>query len=119
MDADKREQYYARAREALLPVVNETARILGMPEITADQIIFKDKLRGASGEYRGATGTITLNLENRDLVATIDHELQHMARDFMRKAAAEADPIGFKNALFNAALAEIGNGGRQAWKTEK
>jgi hypothetical protein len=108
IDAATKETYFEKARDVLHPIANETAKLLGLPPVRRESIRFEALGPGGRGGFNRKTGDVLVNLTEESPVTVIDHELKHKQRHLDMAAANKADPLGFRYALLDACLADIG-----------
>ncbi len=108
IDAATKETYFEKARDVLLPIANETAKLLGLPPVRRESIRFEALGPGGRGGFNRKTGDVLVDLTEQSPVTVIDHELKHKQRHLDMAAANKADPLGFRYALLDACMADIG-----------
>lgn len=111
VDQATKETYYEKARDVLLPIANETAKVLGLPIVPREGIKFEVLGPGGHGAFNRLNGDVLINLSETSPVTVIDHELQHKQRTLDMIAANKANPLGFRYALLDSVLADVGQTG--------
>jgi hypothetical protein len=110
IDPKAAEEAYEKARKVLLPILNETSKRLGIPDLPPEKLLFVP-LKDANGLFNPRTGSITLSITASGLVSVGEHELQHKARALNMIAAERADPGAFRRAVIDTCVADIGRPG--------
>lgn len=113
VDAATKSEIMDKAREALMPAAKEVAKSLGLPEsvITNETFSFDQSDRLASHDPR--SGRITLNIFGDSHLTSLDHEIKHKKQSLDKIAAADADPAGFRDAILESSINDIGKPGRR------
>jgi len=113
VDAATKAEYLNRARDVLMPAAKEVAKAQGLPESVINENTFRFAEMDTRATHNTRTGEITLSIFGDNHVTAIDHEVKHKQRSLDMIAAAEADPKGFRDAILDRSLADIGKPGRR------
>jgi hypothetical protein len=113
VDALTRAEYMTQARDALMPQAKAIAKSLGLPESVITDQTFRFAESESLASHNPKTGEVTLNIFGDSHVTSLDHEIKHKKQSLDKIAAAAADPAGFRDALVDRAINDIGKPGRR------
>lgn len=113
VDALTKAEYMDRARDALMPAAKEIAKSLGLPESVITKETFRFAEFDSLGSHNSLTGEVRLNIFGDSHLTGLDHEIKHKKQSLDLKAALVADRAGFREALLERSLNEIGKPGRR------
>ncbi len=113
VDVLTRAEYMTQARDALMPQAKAIAKSLGLPESVITDQTFRFAESESLASHNPKTGEVTLNIFGDSHVTSLDHEIKHKKQSLDKIAAAAADPAGFRDALVDRAINDIGKPGRR------
>lgn len=113
VDAATKADYLNRARDVLMPAAKAAAKAQGLPESVISDRNFRFGIIDGSAEHNARTGDITLSIDGDSHITAIDHEVSHKKRALDMIAAVEADPKGFRDAILDRSLNDIGRQSRR------
>ncbi|MDZ4835364.1 MAG: hypothetical protein SGJ27_16425 [Candidatus Melainabacteria bacterium] len=113
VDALTRAEYMTKARDALMPKAKEVAKALGLPESVVTEQTFRFAESNSLASHDPRTGEIKLSIYGDSHLTSLDHEIKHKKQSLDKIAAASADPAGYREAILERSIADIGRSGRR------